>query len=105
MNQYQFVRNNPVARFYYKGDHTHPVRRTVLIINQNNNLITGYELREGADVRNFKDAPIKSYRRNKIAKVSQIDRRRVLRRAADESLLQKSTLTRSNLQDFIKFGA
>ena len=46
--EYQFIENRPVARFFYKGDHTHPVRRTILIIETTDKLITGYEMREGA---------------------------------------------------------
>ena len=105
MNSYQFVKNQPVAKFYYKGDHTHPVRRTILIIEQNDQLITGYELREGSTVRTFNKAPIKSYRKDRIAKVNQIDSRRKMRKTADDLRLQRSTMVRSALSEFIKTGA
>lgn len=101
--EYQFVRNRPVARFFYQGDHTHPVRRTVLIIQTTSKVITGYELREGAAIREFKDAPIKSYSRKKIAKVGQIDRRRALRRQVNNPGV--TTLTRSNLKELVRYGA
>jgi hypothetical protein len=103
--KYQFIENRPVARFFYKGDHTHPVRRTVLIIEATDKLITGYELREGSTRREFKDAPIKSFSRNKIAKVGQIDRRRALRKKATTDELGSTTLTRSELKELIREGA
>ena len=61
------VRNRPVAKFFYKGTHSHPVRRTVLIIENMPNYIRGYELREGSETRSLKDAPIKTYRKSRIA--------------------------------------
>ncbi len=67
-NKYNFARNLPVCKFYYRGEHTHPIRRTVVRIpNSNRNVITGYELREGQTVRDFSEAPIKSYRKDQIA--------------------------------------
>lgn len=102
--QYNFIRNKPVARFFYQGEsHTHPIRRTIVIIEQNDTIITGYELREGSITREFKNAPIKSYRKDKIAKIKNIDRRRVLRRTAEN--LYRSTLVRSTLGDLVKTGA
>ena len=105
---YQFVKNQPVARFFYKGDHTHAVRRTVVIIDggtgANNELLTGYELREGSVVRELKNVPIKSYRKDRIAKVKEIDKRRVLRRAADERRLSRSTMVRQSLRELLQFG-
>ena len=103
MKTYGFVRNKPVARFFYKGDHTHPVRRTVIIVESSDTILTGYELREGSTVRKFSEAPIKSFRRDRIAKVKQVDRRRVIRKQA--ASLQKSTLIRDNLSTLITNGA
>jgi len=84
----------PVARFYYQGSHSHPVRRTVLVIETTNNIIRGYEMREGATIRSFKDALVKSYRKDMIA--------------AGEELRQKSkektTLKRLPLFDLIENG-
>ncbi|RDJ35610.1 MAG: hypothetical protein DWQ19_12395 [Crenarchaeota archaeon] len=102
---YQFVENRPVARFFYQGDHTHPVRRTVLIIETTDRVITGYELREGSTIREFKDAPVKSYSRKKIAKVGQLDSRRVLKRTAKQNQLNRTTLVRSDLKELIRRGA
>jgi hypothetical protein len=67
---YDLVAKKPVARFYYQGTHTHPVRRTVLIIEEKPNLIVGYEFREGQTVRTLAEAlnNVKSYRKDRIAK-------------------------------------
>ena len=37
--EYKLVGEKPVARFFYNGHHSHPVRRTVLIIQDNENLM------------------------------------------------------------------
>ena len=37
--EYKLVVEKPVARFFYKGHHSHPIRRTVLIIEDNENSI------------------------------------------------------------------
>ena len=60
----------PVARFYYQGKHSHPVRRTILIIEETKTLIRGYEFREGSTVRTRDQAltKVKSYRKDRIAK-------------------------------------
>lgn len=66
------IKSMPVAKFYYKGSHSHPIRRTILIIETTKDIIRGYELREGHTVRKLKDAPIKSFRRKKIPNYSNI---------------------------------
>jgi len=100
--QHPIVKKAPVARFYYKGNHTHPVRRTVLIIDSTPTYIRGYELREGSISRPFGEAPIKSYTRSKIAKVKQIDRRRIARRRNPVS--PQTTLKRVTLLDLVRLG-
>lgn len=65
--QYQPVRNLPVARFYYKGNHSHPVRRTVLIVEADDKTIKGYELRCGSTTRSLENAPVRSFSKDKIA--------------------------------------
>jgi hypothetical protein len=65
--KHDVLKKQPVARFFYKGNnHSHPVRRTVLIIKTSKKIITGYELREGDVVHSLDEAPIKSYRRDRI---------------------------------------
>ena len=102
MKEYTLVRNLPVARFYYQGSHSHPVRRTVLVVTATSRTITGYELREGSDVRSYNKAPIKSFRRAKIAKVNQCGRR--LRQRVEPRQLDRTTLQRVSLVDIVKRG-
>jgi hypothetical protein len=101
--EYPIVKSLPVAKFYYQGSHTHPVRRTVLVTEVTPTTLCGYEMREGAITRAFSEAPIKSYARNKIAKVGQCGKR--LRKRTPANLHAKSTLTRLTLVDFVKQGA
>jgi len=72
--QYPILRKKPVARFYYKGNHTHPVRRTIVLTEVTDDLIRGYEIREGSTVRKLTEAPIKSFRKDRIALLSQLGR-------------------------------
>lgn len=104
--EYELVRNQPVAKFYYQGSHSHPVRRTVLLIKNktNSNILVGYELREGKTTRNLKNAPIKSFRRSEIASYGDYAR---LRYSKTNKKRKKSetTLTRTNLMGLIRSGA
>lgn len=101
--EYSLIRNQPVAEFYYQGEsHSHPVRRKVLIHKITPKLIVAYELREGNTVRSFKNAPIKSYRRDRIARIEQCGRR--LRARTPRTKLKNSTLQRSGLIDLVKNG-
>ena len=99
---YEVVKEKPVARFYYQGSHSHPVRRTVLITDETATLIKGYELRVGSEVRNFKQAPVRSFRRDKIAAISQCGRR--LRSRMPKKMLVKTTYQRSDLLDLVTKG-
>lgn len=92
MNYYKTVRNLPVARFWYKGHHTHHVRRTVLVIKTTRNLIVGYELREGNEVRSIHESPVKSYRKNKIAVRRQLRLDNPLRKDSSASTLKREGL-------------
>lgn len=66
------IRNKPVAKFYYRGSHSHPVRRTVLITETDGDIITGYEIREGNEIRAEETAPVKSFRVDRIATYAQL---------------------------------
>jgi hypothetical protein len=102
---YSMVRNQPVAKFFYQGNHSHPVRRTVLIVENNPDIITGYELREGNVVRdNLEKAPIKSYNKSLIAQVKQLDKRRVLRKETPKNRLNNTTLIRRSLDTLVLEG-
>jgi hypothetical protein len=98
---YKLVNSRPVARFYYKGSHSHPVKRTVLITDSTEYFITGYEVREGALTRPLSDAPVKSYRRTKIARNKNL---RVEKRLYLVNGWEDSTLKRENLYDYLFTG-
>lgn len=69
------MNRNFVAKFFYKGNHSHPVRRTVLVTKETKTLLEGYEIREGNEVRPLEDSKFKSYRKDKIAKLYQTKRK------------------------------
>ena len=100
--RYSLVKNQPVARFYYEGNHSHPVRRTVLVTESDNHLMKGYELREGSIVRPLSQAPIKSYCKNKIAAVGQCGCR--MRKRIAKKNHNQSTLKRAELLDVLMGG-
>jgi hypothetical protein len=100
MKTYEVSRALPVARFYYQGSHSHPVRRTILVIESTPRLLRGYELREGSYVRQFRDAPIKSYRKDYIATENQLGLRK--HRLPGPRV---TTLQRESLLDLVKVGA
>lgn len=56
---YKITKNSPVARFWYKGTHSHPVKRTVLVIESDRYVLTGYEIREGAEIRKLANPQLK----------------------------------------------
>jgi len=97
--KYNLVENYPVARFWYKGTHTHPVRRTVLVTESTKTHLSGYELRDGNIVRQATNAPVKTYTRKKIAKGRNL-------RARQKSVinLSKTTLVRKSLMSLIESG-
>jgi hypothetical protein len=69
---YDLVCKKPVARFYYQGSHSHPIRRTVLVIEETDTYLTGYEVRCGNTVRSvtqlMEEQAVRTYRKDKIAK-------------------------------------
>ena len=99
--KYNIIEELPCARFYYKGTHTHPVRRTVLIIEDKQEFIRGYELREGKIVRSALKSPIKTYRKDKIAIGEDLRLESPIRKLFPK----KSTLIRKSLFSVIESGA
>lgn len=93
------VARKPVARFYYKGAHTHPVRRTILITEETPDMIVGYELREGSLTRTLSQAmkTIKSYSKDKIANWGDYSRLRMtaknIFKSPKESTLERLSIT------------
>jgi len=76
---YDLVPRNTVARFYYQGSHSHPIRRTVLVIEESDTHITGYEIREGTHVRTIEEArvSVRTYKKDRIAKWGDYSRLRM----------------------------
>jgi hypothetical protein len=101
---YNLLKNLPIFRFFYRGvSHTHPVRRVVAVFQENKTTFTGYELREGSEVRT-QNPPIKSFRKDRVASINQIDRRRVLRKTTPKKKQGKTTLSRATLQSLVVDG-
>jgi hypothetical protein len=102
--QGSMVERKPVARFFYQGSHTHPIRRTVLLLKETADTFTGYELRCGRTVRALHQAPIRTYRKTEIARYSDYSR---LRQTARSRLIseKKSTLVRKSWADLVRSGA
>ena len=98
----ELVRNQPVADFYYQGQsHLRPVRRRVLITNQDKTHMTGYELREGNITRHIDAAPVKTYLKSKIAVRGQCRTDSSARKVC-QSKLGESTLIRRGLGNLVK---
>jgi hypothetical protein len=97
----ELIRNKPVAKFYYKGSHSHPVKRTVLITETNDEYIKGHELREGQTVRAADAAPVKTFRLDQIATTNKLRNDSPLRTKKKAN----STLERSSLTSLEKIGA
>lgn len=104
---YDLVEKTPIVRCYYQGQHhTHPVQRTMAVIHEDDNVITGYEFRCGREVRTVAEAKncIRSYRKDKIAKYGDYIRLRATR-----STLMKdpneTTLSRESILTFLRRGA
>lgn len=96
------VRNLPVAKFYYKGKHSHPVRRTVLLIDASSKYLTGFELREGSDTREFSNAPMKTFRKDRVANIGQCGQR--MRTRVSKTRHEDTTLARVALLELVKGG-
>jgi hypothetical protein len=94
---YEIVRNQPVASFYYKGSHSRPVQRTVFITETDGNVFKGYEIREGNEVREVKDAPIKSFRKDWIATAGELRANSAVR---SKMKADQCTLVRMSMKQF-----
>jgi hypothetical protein len=96
---YDLVSKNPVARFsYHHSKHSHPIRVTLLLIEETDNLLIGYQVREGNVVHHGKEALkyIRSYRKDRIAKYGDYVRLRMTRstcmKEPDESTLRRGSI-------------
>lgn len=90
------LRKKPVAKFFYQGNHSHPVRRTVILDQNTSEYISGYEIRSGNDVFTLQDAPYKKYIKSKIARVGDYSRIRRTKKymniSADTTTLERLEL-------------
>ena len=66
--KYCLIRNLPVWKFFYKGNHSKPVRTTIAVTEVTGDVVKGYVLRRGNEVfPRLQDAPIKSFKKSEIA--------------------------------------
>lgn len=96
----EIVANMPVAKFWYKGSHTHPVRRTVVLVEATKDYLKGFELREGKTTRSMARSPIKTYDRGLIAKAKNLRIDNPLRKLDPE----RSTLVRRPMSELSNSG-
>ena len=103
---YNLVQRKPLARFYYKGNHSHPIRRTVLIIEETSTHITGYELRAGKVSRTPLEALkyVRTYSRDKIARYGDYSRLRMSSKGIFK-LQAETTLERFPIVSLFSEGA
>lgn len=88
---YCLVRNLPVWKFFYKGNHSKPVRTTLAVMGIKGDVVTGYVLRRGNEVcTRLQDAKIASFKKSEIASVKGG---------------KKTTLSKHTLADLIVNGA
>lgn len=87
---YCLIRNLPVWKFFYKGNHTKPVRTTLAVVSVKGDIVTGYVLRRGNVVCNrLQDAKVASFKKSEIAATKG----------------SRTTLKKHNLIDLIVTGA
>lgn len=101
--KYEPVSEIPVARFWYKGQsHTHPIRRTGLIVewNKSKGYFKALELREGRTVRAARSAPVKTYSFTQIAKGENLRAGSRVRRKYGK----RTTLQRTGLMSIVTDG-
>lgn len=102
----KLVQSSPVAKFWYtQNQHRHPVRRTVLVTNETDDALTGYELRCGNTVRTYNEAVtsgLQTYLKADVTRYGQYCRLRQTKRYKSPS---QTTMRRLELLDLVKEGA
>lgn len=90
------LRKKPIAKFFYQGNHSHPIRRTVILDKNTTDYIAGYEIRSGNDVFTLQEAPYKQYSKAKIARAGDYCRIRRTKKyqnvSADTTTLERLEL-------------
>ena len=103
--RHKLIASKPLYRFWYKGkSHSHPVRRTVLVFRTTDTHIFGYEVRSGNMTIPYESAPIKTYRKDKIALYGQYCRLYGAKKNKDKNP-RSSTLKRSSIREYFEVGA
>lgn len=98
VNTYGLVRNLPIWKFFYKGNHRRPIRTTLAVVENKGNVVTGYVLRRGNEVvTRLQDAPIHSFKKSQIAVMGQT--------RSKKGSKSKTTLTKHSLLEFMTKGA
>ena len=103
MKAYDLVKNMTVAKFFYKGHHTHPVLKVGLVIKDRTNerMITMYVLRDGKQTYSLANAPVRSFTREKIAKYNSVRRPVRERLGINSQQMQQSTLERREITELM----
>ena len=100
---FRLVRNLPVWKFFYKGNHSKPIRTTIAVVEVTPTIVTGYVLRRGNEVCNrLQDAKIHSFRKSDIACIGQVCRSKATKNSGRAN---KTTLTKHPIVDLIVNGA
>jgi hypothetical protein len=101
----KLIQSLPVAKFWYNGTkHRHPVRRTMLITNETDSTLIGYELRCGNTIRTYREAVAGGrvyYDKSKVTLYGQYCRLRDTKRYKSPS---QTTMRRLKLLDLVKEG-
>jgi hypothetical protein len=99
----RLVRNLPVWKFFYKGNHSKPIRTTLAVVEVTPTVVTGYVLRRGNEVcSRIQDAKIHSFKKSNIARIGQVCRSKATKNSCNAN---KTTLTKHSIVDLIVTGA
>lgn len=100
---FKLVRNLPVWKFFYKGNHSKPVRTTIAVVENTPTVVTGYVLRRGNEVcSKLQDAQIRSFKKSDIALIGQVTRSSSVKKS---NKANKTTLTKHSIVDLVVTGA
>ena len=102
----QIADKMPVAKFWYKGSHTHPVLKVGLVIadRTNDDIITMYMFKDGQKTFPIGKNPIRSFRRDKISKHYSLRQEVRQRLGVTPATAHKSTLIRKELCEVVHAG-
>lgn len=106
IREHKVIATMPVAKFWYtKSEHRHPVRRTILIIEESPTHLTGYELRCGNTVRTYRETVLGGFIRSyKKAEVTRYGQYCCLRETSRYKSPTQTTMRRLDLLGLVKEG-